>query len=197
MVARHGEVIVSNAGDHSEITRFQVANNISNRRAKVLDVGLSPNGKFAFALACETDDTKFDKANSLPSQTRAPPAVNSCIRRTFKFWQIDKKVELFIPSNLAGDPAQSIAIGDSDDSIWIAAAKGDGSVTVGEYQFEQNNQLTRQVVDISFTVGTPIADLLFSESSNGLISISGGQAISWNLTKPRRLEQKTSRQSAF
>jgi hypothetical protein len=78
LIARRGEVIVSSTSDHSEIARFQVVNNISDRRAKVLDVGLSPDGKFAFALVCETDDTKSDKANSLPSQTRAPPAVNSC-----------------------------------------------------------------------------------------------------------------------
>jgi WD40 repeat protein len=199
LVARRGEVIISNTGDHSEIARFQVGDDITGRRTRVLDVRLSPNGKYAFALLCETDDRISDKASNVSPQTRAgaaPATLVSCIHRTPKFWDIDKKAELYLSTDLGVD-TQSFAIGDVDGGIWIGAGKGDGSVSARKYQLERDDSNARlagpigmPVADISVTVATPIADLLFSERSSSLISISGGQAISWNLTKPRRLERK-------
>jgi WD40 repeat protein len=185
LAARGGEVVISDVGSGAEIARFQVADNPS-RPVKVTDVGLSPDGKFAFALACEIDATKLDKSSPSPSR------FSACAGRFVKFWQIDGKHELSLPGwpSIPGISASYVALGSSAGALWMAIEKPDGSVDVGKYRIEADSGSAEQLVNIALSVALPIADLVFSDDATRLVSVSGNQAASWRLDGPSRLERK-------
>jgi WD40 repeat protein len=178
------QVIVSNFDSGAEIARFSF--NSENR--KVVDVGLSSDGMFAYAVACDIDDGNISKAKNLSSQSQAP-ATGGCGPRTVKLWQIEKARELRLFSPFPVN-SQAVAIGSSKEFLWIAALSSDGSaIRAAKYQLAQDSD-PKKIGGVSLSANSPVADLLFSGSSHSLISISGTQTISWNLDGPRRLEHK-------
>lgn len=184
------QVIVSNFSTGAEIARFTFGSANSGRPVKLIDVGLSSDGMFAYAVACDADDGNTNKARNLSPQSQAPATTSSCGTRTVKFWQLDKAKELFLFAPGMGANPQTVAISSSKEFLWTTALSSDGSViAAAKYQLVQDGD-PKKINDVSLSANSPVADLVFSANSHSLISISGMQAISWNLDGPRRLERK-------
>ena len=183
------QVIVSNFDNRTQLARFNFNSENPGRRVKVVDVGLSSDAVFAYALACDIDDSNTGKAKNLSPQSQAPATGSSCGTRTVKLWQIEKAREMSLFSSFPVNP-QAVAIGSSKEFLWIAALSSDGSaIKAAKFQLAQDGD-PKKIADVSLSANSPVADLLFSGSSHSLISISGTQTISWNLDGPRRLEHK-------
>jgi WD40 repeat protein len=183
------QLIVSNFSSGAEIARFTFGSANSGRPVKLIDVGLSSDGAFAYAIACDTDDGATSKARNLSPQSQATATTSLCAR-TVKFWQVDKAKELvlFAPGMMTNP--QTVAISSSKEFLWTTALSSDGSIiAAAKYQLVKEGD-PKKINDVSLSANSPVADLLFSASSHSLISISGTQAISWNLDGPRRLERK-------
>jgi WD40 repeat protein len=188
LAIRGGTLIVTGVGSSTPIATLSVKEQDSTQRLKLFDIGLTPDGKYSFALACVLDNTGTDKTNP-PSQQRTPTSAGNCGRRLAKVWRIDNPQELNL-SLSTSDNLQVMAIGSSNGQILIAMGKGDGNVVVNRFEIHQDGS-AKEVSEIALTAGAPLTDLLFSEKSDSLISVSADNlATAWNIAGTGRLEHR-------
>jgi WD40 repeat protein len=177
LTVRGGAVTITDQNG-AEIAKFEVTPN--EQSYKIRDVGLSPDGKLAFAFACGVA-TKRDGVSN-PRSCGTTASVSG-------FWDVERRQKLAIGNQL--DQVSSMAINGSDRQIFVAEGNNDGSVAVREYKVLQGSGTANLVRGTVLAAAAPLTDVIFPEGPQNLIAISGGGILtSWQLDGPSRLERK-------
>jgi WD40 repeat protein len=188
LVARDGtlRVIAANTGAeiaHLQLNSQEIGGSSGTRPPKIVDVSLSQDGRFAFALACTVED-RSDASRSPAQKSQPTSPASSCRRRLATVWDIDSDKQL--PFNLP-DSGRSIAIGNIGQVIWAAIANLNDGITVTRYEL-----VNGRWKELKFELANAgsVSDLSFREDLEGLVSASGGILTAWNVRYASRLERK-------